>query len=374
MKIGYYGYYGAKNSGDDAFVEVAAWGAQKYWGCTEHVFFSEELPQITTSASSLNYHKGYFSFAKAIYSIFETDIFISAGGSTFHSELKSTDLRTYAKLKKRLFKNSIAGAIGISLGPYSNAKAEESTIAYLKKLNFLSLRDKYSYDLACSYNLPYKPVEAFDLAALLPSIYSDIPNRAALEVTNEEKIIGISICNYERYLNGDLEKEKRRNKYFLEVLIPFVKEKNIKFRFFVFNGNPQYGDLEVTTNLIHQMQMDGLNNFEVIPYLNNVELTWNKIKECDLIISTRLHASIFACFADVPFFLIEYHRKCSDFLNDVGHQSAYRLLDGERNVKEVWSEIRKILFDKKYIYPLNKSASEDRALLNFTETYPLCEN
>ena len=31
MKAVFSGYYGHKNTGDDAFVEVAAWGSKKYW-------------------------------------------------------------------------------------------------------------------------------------------------------------------------------------------------------------------------------------------------------------------------------------------------------------------------------------------------------
>jgi polysaccharide pyruvyl transferase WcaK-like protein len=369
MKTTYHGYYGVNNSGDDAFVEVASWGAQKYWGCTNHLFFASELPKTITKTHCFSPHKSYANFIKAIYSIFSSDIFVSAGGSTFHSSLKKTDLRTYAKLKKNLLPSSVAGAIGISLGPFTSVQSEKNTVEYLKKLNFLALRDKYSYDLACSYNLPYKPVEAFDLAGLLPAIYNGLSASSPLKAKSEEKVIGVSICNYERYSKGDLTKEKHRNNYFMEVLAPFVKEPMIKFRFFIFNGNDKYGDKEVTAELVDKLKDIGMTNFEIVPYLNNVKLTWDKIKECDIVISTRLHASVFACFADVPFFLLEYHRKCTDFLDDVAHSKDYRLFDATRDLKEVEEQMRKILFNDQYIYPSNKLMSEQKALRNFTETY-----
>ena len=36
MKIVYEGFYGYKNAGDDAFIEVSSWGAEKYWNCKNH--------------------------------------------------------------------------------------------------------------------------------------------------------------------------------------------------------------------------------------------------------------------------------------------------------------------------------------------------
>ena len=45
MKITYEGFYGFKNAGDDAFVEVSSWGAQKFWSCTNNVFIGAQLPK-----------------------------------------------------------------------------------------------------------------------------------------------------------------------------------------------------------------------------------------------------------------------------------------------------------------------------------------
>ena len=102
------------------------------------------------------------------------DYFISAGGSTFskHSKysLKEVALHTGRKANKKLK----LGAIGVSVGPFRSVKDEKETVRYLKEINFLTLRDRRSYDYATSLDLPYKPIEAFDLAALLPEVYHDI--------------------------------------------------------------------------------------------------------------------------------------------------------------------------------------------------------
>ena len=363
MKSIFSGYYGAKNSGDDAFVEVAAWGSEKYWHSSERLFFSEELPQIKTPSEHYSAHKNYINFASAIKDIFCSDVFVNAGGSTFHSALKNSDLRSYAKLKKILRLKGKIGAIGISLGPYTSAAAERSTIEYLKILDFLALRDTKSYDLACSYPLDYKPIKAFDLAALLPEIYGNFSVRKTFPV------VGISICNYESYTGGDLEAEKERNRFIRDIIIELSENPEIRFRFFIFNGNPALGDEKITFDLIKQVNTAGNLNYEVKPYQPDVQKTFESIAECDVVLSVRLHASIFACYSKTPFFLLEYHRKCSDFLDDIGQDVRYRINEGETSVTSVVNEVRTILFDQFYVRPTNITETIERARLNFTSTY-----
>ncbi len=366
MKSIFSGYYGVKNSGDDAFVEVSAWGSKKYWGSTEQFFFAGDLPETHTPTRFYPAHKGYVNFARTVKDILMSDVFTSAGGSTFHSSLKKSDLRTYAKLKKQLGFKGQTGAIGISLGPYKNSEAEKNTIEYLKTLDFLALRDDQSYQLAKSYNLPNAPVKAFDLAALLPEIYNF--QRPEIEA-KQEHIVGLSICNYESYTGGDVQKEVNRNQFIKELILKLKKHKNIKFRFFIFNGNPVMGDEKLTREMISLVNQAGDLNYEVVPYLPKVEEMFLKIAECDAVVSTRLHASIFACYAQTPFFLLEYHRKCTDFLNDVGQPQSYRLHDAEVNPEEIAVEIENIIFEKSVKNPLYIAETTERARLNFTQTY-----
>lgn len=367
MKAIFSGYYGAMNSGDDAFVEVSAWGSKKYWKTDEQLFFANQLPETITNTSHYFAHNNYFSFARAVKDIFLSDIFVSAGGSTFHSALTKTDVRSYAKIKKKIgFKGKI-GAIGISLGPYKNTSAETSTIEYLKTLDFLALRDTKSYELAKSYNLPYVPIKAFDLAALLPEIYN--VDLSLPKVFNaNEKVIGISVCNYESYTNGNIENEIRRNKFIVNIINNFKEQSNIKFRFFIFNGNPVMGDEKLTNEIIATVAKDQSFNYEILPYNTNVKETYNQIASCDVVISTRLHASIFACYSNTPFFLLEYHRKCTDFLNDVGQSKNYRVLDAEVDVDAVIQEVNNILHNGNFTIPTNLFQTIDRSRLNFTST------
>lgn len=364
MKVIFSGYYGVRNSGDDAFIEVAAWGCNKFWKADEQIFIAKELPKIISPAKYIYAHRDYLNFARTIRDIFSSDAFVSAGGSTFQSSLTLKDLRTYSKLKKKLGIKGQSGAIGISLGPFKNMAAEKSTREYLKTLNFLALRDNTSYEMACSYDLPYKPVNAFDLAALLPNIYGHEQKQQ-----HQKSVIGISVCNYESYTNGDINKEKKRNDFICALINSLKKNPTIKFRFFIFNGNSKVGDEALTQQIIRAVNTSREFDFEIIPYQPEVKEMFKKISECDVLVSTRLHAGIFACFSHVPFFLLEYHRKCTDFLDDIGQCDRYRLNNADAEVTFVAQEIENILFNKVSIAPSNLEISIDKALLNFTETY-----
>lgn len=361
-KITFEGFYGFKNSGDDAFIEVASWGARKYWKCKNNVFLGEELPEVKYPINRNQYLskiKGFDRF-NLIRHLSNSDYLISAGGSTF-SELPFHSNKVISKSFKKIKSGLQLGGIGVSVGPFKTVSSEKKIAEYLKSLDFLSVRDFRSFQYVNSLDLPYQPIHAFDLAAMLPSVYQ---NHITERKINQTKTIGISICNYERYTGGPIEKEKKRNSYFKELVHLIAKTTNVKFKVFIFNGNSKTGDWAVTQELMSHIDK---NRIEIIPYLGNVEKTWIEVSGCDLMISTRLHASIFACYAEVPFMLLEYHEKCNDFLNDVGHHETYRLFDAETPLEKVVPVIKEILAGN-YKPPSNIAETIALSEKNFTKT------
>jgi polysaccharide pyruvyl transferase WcaK-like protein len=357
-----------QNAGDDAFIEVTNWGAAEFWKQEECYFVTPRMPQLIHRAQSIWPFASYAALARGLWQIARSSVFVSAGGSTFHSAFHAQDLRTYAWLKKKLGFSGATGAIGISLGPYTSVKAEKQHIAYLKSLDFLALRDTPSFELAMSYNLPYLPVRAFDLAALLP----DVPgiNLSCPFQHDGKPILGISVCNYESYTQGDLVHEKQRNAFIAALLLELMLLGDFHYRFFIFNGHPELGDEALTQELIEKVQRSyPAFDYEVVPYEANVARTFSAIAQCQAMLSTRMHASIFACYAGIPFFLMEYHRKCTDFLDDVGQHPAYRLCDGELAPQQVALTMAAALSAQEVHRPRHLAETRARALLNFTATF-----
>ncbi|GGW57104.1 polysaccharide pyruvyl transferase WcaK-like protein [Winogradskyella epiphytica] len=346
MKIVFEGFYGFKNAGDDAFVEVSSWGAKRYWNCKNSTFLGASLPKTIHEINNKQIFSKIKGFDRVnlVSHLTNSDYLISSGGSTF-SEIPIHSNKSLARHFKKINKRLKLGAIGVSIGPFINSRAEHDVVDYLQSLDFLSVRDNRSYRYVQSLNLPYNPINAFDLAALLPSVYKhDFKQTVCI---NQHPTIGISICNYESYKGGDILKEKNRNTFFKEVIDLITKQTNAHFKVFIINGNEKFGDHDATYRLIKDIDNSRVT---IVPYLNDVQETWNEINTCSLMISTRLHASIFACYAQIPFFLIEYHEKCSDFLTDVGQDESYRVYDAQVSPNSVVQKVCEIL-NGSYVKP-----------------------
>ncbi|MDG4949423.1 polysaccharide pyruvyl transferase family protein [Weeksellaceae bacterium KMM 9724] len=356
------GFYGFKNTGDDAFVEIASWGSKTYWDNKEITYFSgDDLPNTQIPIKEI-YSPNTHKISQKI-SVFnaslKSDYFINAGGSVF-SEIRPLSNIAFAQKARWLNPKLKHAAIGVSIGPFANIKNEKAVQNYLRSLKFLALRDTYSYEYAKSLDLDYEPIKAFDLAALLPFCYE---NSIRTKKESKQKTIGISICNYERYINGDIKNEERRNQFVENVLTRLAKNKEYSFKFFIFNGNKHIGDERLTHSVASLLPKE---QYEIVPYSKTTLSTWREIQACDFMFSTRLHASIFACYAGVPFMLIEYHRKCSNFLDDIGYDKNARIYDGEKNPEEVAQDIARFVSGD-YTFPSHVNETIERAKLNFTQ-------
>lgn len=358
------GFYGQSNTGDDAFVEVAAWGAETYWKKNRVRFLakSKKLPDtiVPSRGYPITIPKTYQVQSECL--LKTTNAFIFAGGSTIHSKIKRSSIRAKAFREKAGRSTLSIGAIGVSIGPFKTSSDERAVESYLQQMDFLAVRDERSYEIASSFDLPYKPVNAFDLAALLPKIYNFTPRPKKLAA---RKIIGISVCPYESIQRDlDVRKEESRNQMTVDLISQIDKVEKVHFKFFIINGNELIGDRRTTENIIARVQP---RSYEIVEYNRSVQSVWYSISECDFIISTRLHAAIFACFSNVPFMLNEYHRKCGDFLQSVGYHEQYRLFDSEYCVNERANQILEVINNKTdYIAPSMLLQMQEKAKLNFS--------
>ncbi len=360
-KIIFNGYYGYENTGDDAFVEISSWGNKHYWNNEKEAFFTGKLLPKTISPIKSAYPKystnRFVQKASVFINSLSTDYFINAGGSVFSKITRFSDI-VFAE-KASIFNNMKHGSIGVSIGPFKSVNDEKKVVEYLKKHEFLALRDAQSFEYAKSLNLNCEPIKAFDLAALLPECFGE----EKIDNNKNRKTIAVSLCNYESYTSGDIKKEEKRNKFVQDVLKILAENKNIHFKFFIFNGNKSIGDEKLTHEIISKIPTQ---NISVVPYLNSVKATWDELKSCDFMFSIRLHGSVFACYADIPFILVEYHRKCGDFLEDVGYDSQQRVYDGNVSANETAQNIISCL-NGNYKKPIKIQETIERAKLNFTK-------
>lgn len=359
------GFYGQSNTGDDAFIEVASWGAKNFWNKKDNRFLSvdSKLPKTIVKASGYPFSLPRTYTIQANLLLNNTKAFVYAGGSTIHSKMAESSIRLKALRRKAKTNKLKFGGIGVSVGPFKSLDDEKAVRFYLEQMDFLAVRDQASFDFVNSLDLPYQPVNAFDLAALLPEIYN---YSEPIPVKNRKKIIGVSVCPFESIQRGmDVSDEQRRNRMMVDLLKEIDKAEDIHFKFYIINGNTKIGDRSLTHETIAQASP---RSYEIVEYSLHTQTIWESIANCDFIISTRLHAAIFACFANTPFILNEYHRKCTDFLSNIAYDDQYRVFNSMYDVKHKASQILGIIYDTEtYQVPSKVEEMKKKARLNFTQ-------
>jgi len=363
-KVIFCGYYGHLNTGDDAFCAICSWGAHKHWGTRDIRFLCRQTPKLPAPGRPALLSRSYFRGQNLIETAFQFakgPAVVFGGGSLFERAVAWPSIGKIVDVVRRTGRIKV-GAIGVSLGPYRSTEARRSIEKFLRRFSFLTLRDRRSFDDACSMDLPFEPVECSDLAFLLPRIYDNPDEQVPLK--ERKPIIGVSVRHYERHFGMSLENEERREKLLLETLRKTANVVDITVRLFTFNAHPRKGDVEVMKYFAESV--GEFASTEVVPYSNDPELMWQKVSQCDGFLAVRLHAGIFAAAARVPLLMVEYHKKCSDFLDDLGWPAQRRIGDFEVSSDRASKILIELLSAKQDYSQTNLDSLIDRAELNFT--------
>lgn len=326
-KIYFKGYYGFNNVGDDIFCVTADWICNNLWNNITPVFIGERLPLLSSSA------KKYQSPSYVIRKLYEiwvclvADNIIYFGGSLFHRIDGVTDIKYH--LNKYSFLHSKLGAIGVSVGPFRKTEDHQSIMGLLSKLPFVAVRDYDSYELLENEIMNGYLSFSFDPAILISDVY---PSLRKAKSINGKKKVAVSLCYYERYVNGDRDCEKTRIAAVLNFLLRLVDEEDIdEIVFFEFHGGATNGDMGLILEFDSILQKQVKTR--IVEYTLDTRAFCEEFNDCDLVIGMRLHSAILAYALEIPFFLVEYHAKCTSFLDTIGNNYRFSICDIERNIE-----------------------------------------
>lgn len=295
------GYFGQGNAGDDAFVDVAGWGLSRFH--PEHKFKGTLIGSLRVPSCTL--HGIYHRCFEKIWFYMETSRLshiLFVGGSNFHS---SPAMEQWLEVSGRNPRCHFAG-IGVSIGPFRDKKAERLCRELLGRFSYLGVRDLQSYvrlqemGVSCHYEV------TFDLAVqerVIHKLYSPDRLRA-------HKILGVSLCYYERYTGKDRRAEEDR----LMLAASLIKNSLRNGIFdsvilFSFNQHPVLGDNEILGRL-RALVGDKDYRIHVRPYDGNPVALMKAVGQVDMMIAMRLHAAVFSYAMKVPCLVLPYHEKC----------------------------------------------------------------
>ena len=317
MRVLLDGYYGMGNAGDDAFCIISAAMAKTAWpGVRAGVLARPGLmPRLTDSLEPVlparPRLRGQHRIQNILFAARSSHV-AHIGGSTFFQRSRhAADQALLADLGlTRLH------AVGVSIGPF--ARTEEATHIrdFLARFETISVRDLTSMEALSDLGLESRAVQAFDVAVLI----SEVPGlnvNYAEDRPGDGPILGLSVCGFEKLLSaGPPEDEQLRNEQLIALLRKVAHSVNPIFRLIVFNGHATWGDRPLVNWFASQL--GDFARVEVVDYTGDLGETLSALRGCDALLGMRLHSAIFSYALGIPFGMVAYHQKCSDFARYVG--------------------------------------------------------
>lgn len=329
-RIAFTGYYGMRNFGDDLFGVICTRAAERYWNAAPRLVGPPLAGMAGVSTVPAFYPRDWYgamgalgkgsrllSFASATVG---SDVLVMGGGSVITARESFRKPMMQAARRHRGLK---LAAIGVSIGPFANQQQEAASASFLDRFSYISVRDRRSHEWIQRMGLSALAHPGCDLAVLLPRLVS-MPTRA--EQASEAPIrVGVAPC---RYAEGGAHAAPAMRAWedaFVEATLAEARSRRLVVDVFSLNEHPRHGDGELAETLAHRLRAGGVA-VEVRRYTQPDPLAMvAAISRCDVMVSARLHGAIVAWLCGVPFVIVDYHRKCRDFADDIGLPQRRRI-------------------------------------------------
>jgi len=313
------GYYGMKNSGDDALMYANAWGAKNLLDCEDVTIsaYSESNGQYWDSHKQNLFCQQKFPGQNRIIHYkhaIQSKRIIFGGGSVLHSE---TDIN----LKRHLMK--ICGgnkniAIGVGVGPFQSIAAEKACTHFLNECNFVGVRDTTSYNVAKSIAPNANIKQTFDLAPIL------LKSHSKKTLNNQRSGIALSLCSVATNPMGDLDTtaEQKRIDMFCQLIIKLYQRTGERITLIEFNGHHKLGDWQINNPIFERLKKR--IPITISTYNPDALSVMQQLESYQVIISMRLHGSILGYLTNTPVISLNYHEKCAGWCEQIGMAQTYQ--------------------------------------------------
>ena len=320
-KICISGYYGFNNFGDETILKILVENLKKF-DCKPEITVFSSNPAETSVQFDVN---SVYSFN--IKSVFKqikmSDCLISGGGSLLQDKTSKKSLIYYLLLlfiAQFFRKKTIIFAQGI--GPINNGFLKYITMMILKHADFITVRDKNSYNLLKKYNINAQicsdPVWNIDIQKIQNTGKIGVQLRDFSAIT-ENFIKELAFCINKYYFNKEICLLSLQNKSDLEVL------NKLKSQLLNQNSNIKTTVIENTSN----------------------EKIINDINQMEAIIAMRYHACLVAIKAGVKLLPVNYDIKVETLAKDFNLEYL-EMNDDIQNKFEKFAD-KNIIYDEEKI-------------------------
>lgn len=330
LRAAFTGYYGMCNFGDDLFGVLCAAAARRYWNADPRLI-GPPLAGVTAdatwplpralygSAGAIGKAARLLGFARGLHG---TDVLVMGGGSVINArESFRQPMMLSAQARGRLQ----LAAVGVSIGPFTDAASEDAAARFARHFAYLSVRDHRSFELAQRMGLEHVVHRGRDLAGLLPLV-SAMPPISAGDDRSVPRI-GLAPCRYAVRADHPAPTPERWHESCVTALAQMAARTPLQVDVFSLNGHPAHGDAALARDLLARLRSAGIP-VRLREYKGGDPLAMvQAMRGCDAFISARLHGAIVAYMCSIPFAIVDYHPKCRDFADDIGLAAHLRIDD-----------------------------------------------
>ncbi|MFD1179561.1 polysaccharide pyruvyl transferase CsaB [Paenibacillus puldeungensis] len=308
------GYYGFRNSGDEAVLKSILIALEEE-GLTSGMDIKPVVLSIDPEWTSRTYgvqavHRMKLSEVRN--AIKNSDGLISGGGSLLQDATGMKSIPYYLgviKLAQWLGKPTFIYAQGI--GPVNRKLFRPMISSVFRRCDYISVRDAESAGLLRSMGLRENDVQVVPDPVMGLTLPEKTEASVSKESTHESDlpVVGVSV----RFWNP----ERTELSKLAEGLSLLSRRKRVNIRFLPFHFP---GDDEAS-----RFVMDKLENIaehgstvSVAPEIENPQDMLREVSKCSLLVGMRLHSLIYAAAQSVPLLGVSYDPKIDQFLGRIG--------------------------------------------------------
>lgn len=330
------GYYGFRNTGDDALIYSILQSLMHIPNSNFNVLTRAEVHK----PKALKNIKFIYPSNKNLWvQLLKADTLIFGGGSQLqdYGKLRMVIgmLKRYLIVKVMKLRRKKVIFLGVSIGPIETKIGKIISKLTLNNSDFIAVRDNSSMDQLNKMSINREKI------MLTPDLAITLKQNIEVPIRNEkELVIGVNLLPFYSIIKNQIDIENNLIINLANGLNNLnLKENNLKIKLFSFQDNTTINDFEILEKLSQRLEVE----HTLYKYQENPLDTLEEIATCNRFIGMRLHSSIFSYIGEVPQIVLSYHPKCEGFAKSVGysHEAILKLTELESN--ELFQKIQDLV-------------------------------
>lgn len=299
------GYYGYRNSGDEAILEALVETIRQMKPQTNFIVLTKNPKETRLRHQVASCHR--FNICRLFNILKHSRLFLAGGGSLIQDNTSTRSILYYLtmlRLARMCGARTMLFANG--LGPISHAANRKRTLKVLGTLDAITLRDSDSMEEARQIGIQNAHITITADPALLLDASSDAETLSLMAkhgVPQNKELIGFSIRKW------------ANTAAFIPAIAQLADHAASEYGLYpVFLPMQEPGDSVVSKQIIAHMK----HSATLLEQIKNPSLMMGIVGKCNFLVGMRLHSLIYAANRGVPMGGLIYEPKVASFLRDVG--------------------------------------------------------